>query len=340
MPAISNSVLRLIIIAPDDARLQYTDCAAVQVDAGKAYFGRPGPADGGFNYDSPGARIRFNCRAESCQAHFFYNGLHGLLDCCEGTGLVLIDGREVATFSGGTARPGDVTVTVQLPPDRLSHLCELVLPYGDSVDFLGLTVSDAELVEAPTSPRPAFCLVTYGDSITHGFWATDASATWPYRVGIINDWQVVNLGFAGRMAAAEDGLLVAAQAADAITMLIGVNDCLQGKAPNRYKGDVEGLLDTVRAALPLTPIHLITPLAVPGNAWQSQVTRLEEFRAALRGIVAERTTGHGTADSNLHLVEGESLIPADPGYFKDGLHPNDSGFALLAKNLAPLLLPG
>jgi lysophospholipase L1-like esterase len=44
------------------------------------------------------------------------------------------------------------------------------------------------------------------------------------------------------------------------------------------------------------------------------------------------------ADQNLHLVEGLDLIPHDPKYFSDGVHPNDAGFAALAKNLGKNLV--
>ncbi len=337
MAAYDAAVMPPLTIAPDDARLQYSDCVAVHIDAQRAHFGRPGPPDGGFNYDSPGARIRFNCRAGLLQAHFFYNGLHGLLDACQGTGLVLIDGGKTATFSAGPQRPGDVTFAIELPADGAVHLCELVLPYGDSVDFLGLTLPADAHLETPGAERPSFRLVTYGDSITHGFWAGDVSGSWPYQVGQINDWQVVNLGYAGRQAAAEDGLLVAATPADAITLLIGVNDCLNSKPVERYRADVRGLLDNIRRTHAQTPTYVITPLAVPGASWQTQIELLEDFRVALRALVAERTSDVNSPDGHLYLVEGEGLIPSLPEYFADGLHPNDAGFTLLAQNLAPLI---
>jgi lysophospholipase L1-like esterase len=37
------------------------------------------------------------------------------------------------------------------------------------------------------------------------------------------------------------------------------------------------------------------------------------------------------------VIEGPALIPADPAAFVDGIHPNNAGMAVLARNLAPAL---
>ena len=42
-------------------------------------------------------------------------------------------------------------------------------------------------------------------------------------------------------------------------------------------------------------------------------------------------------DTDFHLIEGKTLIPGDAANFVDGIHPNNSGHARLAENLAPQL---
>ncbi|HYV01992.1 MAG TPA: lysophospholipase, partial [Actinomycetota bacterium] len=61
----------------------------------------------------------------------------------------------------------------------------------------------------------------------------------------------------------------------------------------------------------------------------------EDYREVIRQVVAE----HMLTDPNLFLIEGLDLVPHSPDFFADGLHPNDEGFFLYARNLAPLL-PG
>jgi lysophospholipase L1-like esterase len=43
------------------------------------------------------------------------------------------------------------------------------------------------------------------------------------------------------------------------------------------------------------------------------------------------------SDPNLYLIEGLDLVPNDPSYFSDGLHPNDAGHAAYATSLEALL---
>ena len=208
---------------------------------------------------------------------------------------------------------------------------EIWLPYAESVDFLGLTVNKTARILPMTLPnRPRY--VAYGDSITQGYRAADALATYPVLVAKARGWELTNLGFGWRQATADDGRVIGSLPADLITILIGFNDFYMKKPLDRYRADVRGILQNIRATQPTTPIFLITPLWSAEEARSTNPgSRLEDYRQVLREVAAE------TKDANLHLVEGPDLIPSDATLFSDGIHPNDNGFRNLAENLAPRL---
>ncbi len=315
-------------IPPNDPALRYTGCVRVDANAEHARFDRCVPADGGFQYDAPGTHVSLRTDALSIVARFRGNGLQTRRDAVNGVGVVMVDGQRSGTYRvDGTAIN---SVTVLNVTNAVMRDVEIWLPYAESVDFLGLTVNDtARLQPVPKRARPRY--VAYGDSITQGFWATDVTFTYPVLVAMRNGWELVNLGCGGRQATATDGQVIGSVPADVITILIGFNDHYGNKPLDRYRADVRGMLQRIRAAQPQTPIYLITP------PWSTEPfptklgLHLEDYRRVLRAIAAE------AHDAHLHIVEGPDLIPADAGFFADGIHPNDRGFRSLADKLAPQL---
>ena len=173
--------------------------------------------------------------------------------------------------------------------------------------------------------------MAYGDSITHGFYASDVTRSYPFLVGADKQWQVVNMGFGGRRARAEDGKAVARLNPNVVTVAIGVNDCLGRKPLATFESDVAGLIGNIKSARSELPLALLTPLPVPQGGWDNVEARLEDYREVLRKIVA------ASGDANLKIIEGPQLLAAEPRYFQDGLHPNDEGFRVMARNLSSQL---
>jgi hypothetical protein len=60
-----------------------------------------------------------------------------------------------------------------------------------------------------------------------------------------------------------------------------------------------------------------------------------DYRRAIVSIVQQRMA----TDGSLRLIDGLALVPNQPKYFVDGVHPNDAGFALYASNLEAKLTP-
>lgn len=292
----------------------------------------------GYRWDNPGARISFRTDAREVIVRLRYSEKHTSPTARAPVGIYLIDGRHDESWSfttktTTTQRPvEELRLALPTPNDGRLHDYAIVMPYGDSVDFCGLTLNAGAALAAP-APRPSLRYVAYGDSVTHGFTATRVDRTYVYRVAEARGWQSVNLGLGGRTARPTEGAVVGDLRGDLVTILIGGNDWQTGIAPNDYQRNMRGLLTHLRERQPTVPVFVITPLWVSEN-WKPERARypLEEYRVVLRALVKE------LADPALSLVEGLTLIDHEERYFDRILvHPNDAGFAQMAERLAPLL---
>lgn len=315
-------------IAPNDERLTYSDIASVDITPERARFSRLLDADGGFGHDSAGARVRFRTDARVVKARMFYNELHLRNDATSGVGAFLVDGKVSGTFGSADKRSGELEVELQNQLKAAAHDYELLLPYGQSVDFRGL-ILQGETTVSPLSPRPQTRYIAYGDSITQGFHASGPAQNYPFLVGQSKNWETINFGFGGRPTTAADAQAIAGLKGDIISVAMGYNDQFN-RTPEQYGAELKQTLMALRAAQPRVPIYLIT-LLWSSNPYPTKGFPIDDYRKAARTVYEE------IRDANLHLIEGETLVPSDPKLFRDGIHPTDEGFAMMAKNLAPQL---
>ncbi|WP_397385521.1 SGNH/GDSL hydrolase family protein [Prosthecobacter sp.] len=293
----------------------------------------------GYRWDNPGARIRFRTDAKHVKVLLHFNELHTSASARNSQGLYLIDGVTQPTWTFRTkatqARRDPETVSVhikvgELGGPRVFHDYEIILPYGDSVDFQGIEVTPAPAQMEPPPAAPAVRYVAYGDSVTHGFTASAIDKTYPYLVAQKRGWQLINLGLGGRASNVVDAHVLKTLKADVITVLMGVNDWQGGGPVERYRKNMMGFFDALRAVQPTVPIYFITSLYVP-PAWspKTQIADLEAYRQVAREIVTARK------DPHMHLIEGLDLIDHDPKLFDPvAVHPNDQGFAQMGERLA------
>ncbi|MBN8216374.1 MAG: lysophospholipase [Spirochaetes bacterium] len=331
-----------LTVPADDARLSYSDYVRLSwvdspVEPWKklARFDRLVDMAGkGYQWDNPGTRVRLRTDGANVRIVLYYNEKHISTSARNPKGLILVDGKSQGGWTFTTAESKTVRaperVEVKLPQAGAGmHDYELVLPYGDSVDVCGAIVDEGAKF-APPTPRPAVRLAAYGDSITHGFTASAVGGTYAFLLAQEKGWQLLNLGLGGRGCAPKDGTLVASVKADVVTVLIGVNDWQGGRPLASFRQNVEGLVKSLRADQPSTPVWVVTPLWVPGS-WKPKTATndLEEYRKVLRETVA------AAADPKLAIVEGPDLIDHDPALFDAvAVHPNDKGFAMMASRLA------
>ena len=330
-------------VSPDDPRISYggfvrrelvtpsdaPQCKFVRFDRILDITGK------GYRWDNPGASIRFRTDATELVAVLNYSDLHTSASARNGTGVYSVDGVFKPEWSFQTRQksvlrePETVAVSLSNGVAAGFHLYELFLPYGDSVEFAGLRTNAGARFEAAAA-QPQVRYVAYGDSITHGFSASDISRTYPFLVAKEKGWQAVNLGLGGRSSTAADGKRVGALKPDVVTVLMGANDWQGGTPLERYRTNMVAFIANIRLTQPETPVYLLTPLWVHAS-WNppGKIAGLESYRQVLRELAAARK------DPNLYVIEGPELIDPELALFdRTPVHPNDAGFAMMAARLA------
>jgi acyl-CoA thioesterase-1 len=186
--------------------------------------------------------------------------------------------------------------------------------------------------------------VAIGDSYTIGT-AVDEAERWPNqlaeRVPALD--LVANLGVngftSGDVIANELPALDAHQP-DFVTLLIGVNDVVQGVAEERYAGNVRLIVETLLERLPAdrivcvaTPDYTKTPRGSSFGDPLEQAAAIERVNLILRTVCEE---GEIAFVAEPHAISLEAAD--DPGLVADdGLHPSGEQYRRWTDAIAPIV---
>jgi len=185
------------------------------------------------------------------------------------------------------------------------------------------------LVAGPAIAR-APVILDFGDSLTAGLGLPANAAfpakleAWLHRQGI--EVRVVNAGVSGDTTA--DGLArldwALADKPDLVILALGANDALRGIDPSTVRDNLDKMIEKIRASG--AKVLLIGMLAPPN--WG------EEYKHAFDAIFPELARAHRLPLYPFFL-EGVAMKPElnQP----DGLHPNESGVAVLVNRIAPMV---
>ena len=130
-----------------------------------------------------------------------------------------------------------------------------------------------------------------------------------------------------------------ALAPEFVTLLIGVNDVVQGIPAVTYESNVVDILDALQARLPpdrIVAIAIPAYTATPAGADYGDPDDQHDAIVADNAIMARLSRGRGIAfvdifDLSLRAAEDRSLV-AD-----DGLHPSAGQYALWVERIAPVV---
>jgi lysophospholipase L1-like esterase len=199
----------------------------------------------------------------------------------------------------------------------------------------------------PGASMGALRYVALGDSYTIGTNEAEA-ARWPNqlveRLGPMPPTLelTANLGLNGRTSGDVirdqlpqlDGLRP-----DFVSLLIGVNDVVQGVPLERYRANLGTIFDTLLARLPAdrivtvaTPDYTVTPA---GADYGDPSTQSAAIRAE-NAILGELATARGIAfvdiyDLSLRAADDPSLVAGD------GLHPSGAQYGLWVERIEPVV---
>lgn len=231
---------------------------------------------------------------------------------------VWVDGMETAY-----SRDGDV---LELALDGKMHQVEIALPHLVECFVGALEAEDGARVEPV--PRKERTMLFIGDSIMQGMTVSRPSLAYADRLARFLESEYCNLSVAGATADQRLGSCALEYEWDRALLGFGVNDFNTSRPLGAYLEDMKGTL------LPLlsrkdADVFLLGPIPWAGRTEPNDLgLHLDDYCEALRGLAAEFP--------RVRFIDGRTLLPDDPAYYVDGIHPNDSGSELLFRNLKRL----
>lgn len=198
----------------------------------------------------------------------------------------------------------------------------IYFPCLTKVTLRDLSLEGGTFSEAVKRPHT---LLSFGDSITHGYDAEYPSMAYPNILGDELEANVFNKAVGGdifRPGVIDEGENIKP---DWITVAYGTNDwscctreCLQGNA--------EIFFEKLCRTYPGVKIYAIVPI------WRKdadKATPCGPFEEA-RQLIASIANRH----QQITVIDGMELVPHQESFYCDGyLHPNAMGFLCMAKNL-------
>jgi lysophospholipase L1-like esterase len=197
-------------------------------------------------------------------------------------------------------------------------------------------------------PPSTLRYVALGDSYTIGTATRDPAERWPDQLVARRATAsprlelVANLGvngFTSRDLIEAELPRLPALAPGFATVLIGVNDVVQGVEESTYRENVSLILETLLGLLPpsrivavTTPDYTVTPRGGDYGDPRQQAAAIRRFNA----VVAEGAAERGIAvvdihDMSLRAAADRSLVA------EDGLHPSGVQYGLWVDRIAPVV---
>jgi len=210
--------------------------------------------------------------------------------------------------------------------------CLLYLPLYNGVEKLEIGVPREARCEAPP-PRSKGRkpIAFYGTSIVQGCSASRPGMAYPAILSRHLDCTFINLGFSGNaVCEPEIGTLLAE-----LDPAVYVLDPLPNMTPQAVAERMPGLLKTLRAAHPKTPILLVENLEV-GDA-QVTPSRRSSYAQSNRELRHIFEQCRRAGDHNLFYIPGSHLLGDDGEGTVDRVHPSDLGFLRMAQEMEPPL---
>ena len=204
----------------------------------------------------------------------------------------------------------------------------IVLPWSVLLRLQTLEIENATYV----TPAPrAKKILMYGDSITQGFDALDASQTYANQFAHALDAEIYNKAIGGEVFVPALSAIRNDFTPDYITVAYGSNDWSH-REQDRFRQCCGEFFENLVKHYPTTPMVAITPI------WRKDFEKETPFGdfAQVETIIREVCQQY----KNITVLRGFEFVPQDPAYFGDlRLHPNNKGFAHYFQNLKAAIDP-
>lgn len=176
-----------------------------------------------------------------------------------------------------------------------------------------------------------------GDSYTIGTGASDESHAWPSiiaaRLGAELTNPAVN-GFTTEDLIRQELPLFARLKPELVTVLIGVNDLVQGRSVDDYRRSLARIYDEVRTAR-VVAVSIPTWSYVPAAADFGGAEHVERLTGVFNEAAREEAGSRGFAWADLGPVS-TSRVGSHGWIAPDRLHPGDAQYAAWAEVIWPV----
>jgi hypothetical protein len=210
----------------------------------------------------------------------------------------------------------------------------IYLPHLQEVLVGAIGVDEQTRFRAPDHPyaRP-LPVVFYGSSVCQGSGALNPGQTYPAILCRALNLDFVNLGFGGA-GKAETNVVDLVNSIPACCYVFDLGKSYGMQDATAFKA----MLQTVRKSHPHVPIIAMTPITSVKEVKEPSYSERSVYtRNVMRDSVNELIEA---GEKQLFLVEGEDLIgfQEHDALSRDGVHPSDQGYALIATKLSPVIL--
>ena len=171
-----------------------------------------------------------------------------------------------------------------------------------------------------------------GDSYTIGTGATDPSHAWPSIIAARLGAELINPavnGYTTEDLIRDELPLVRRLGPDLVTVLIGVNDLVQGRETQAYRGSLRRIYDEL-AGTRVVAVSIPTWAYVPAAAGFGGASRVERLTRLFNQEAQEEAAARGFLWVNIGPVS-TSEVGSEGWIASDGLHPGDRQYAAWAE---------
>lgn len=175
-------------------------------------------------------------------------------------------------------------------------------------------------------------VVFYGSSVCQGSGAIHSGQTYEAILCRELNLDFVNLGFGGA-GKAEANVVALVNSIPACCYVFDLGKSYGAQDATAFKA----MLQTIRRSHPETPLIVLTPITSAKEVKEPDYSqRSIHTRTVMRDPVNELIQA---GDKRLFLVEGEDLLGFQEHHAlsKDGVHPSDQGYGIIAAKLSPVL---
>ena len=199
---------------------------------------------------------------------------------------------------------------------------QIYFPWSMCPCVTAVELDDSAVV---TPVKPSKTMLSFGDSITHGYDALRPSGSYASKLADALDADARNKAIGGEIFFPALAKLKDDITPDYISVAYGTNDWSKCQ-PDQFCANCREFYKALHDNYPTARIFAITPI------WRGDY---KDYRPMGDFFLIDKTIRELTADlERVTVIDGFGFVPQDPALFADlRLHPNDAGFEHYAANL-------